>query len=142
MKSNVFIAFGILSLFLAGCSQTQRIALEGPPSYSDCFNQRCKVPFEFDISSILLLESAGAVNATSIYYGGRIYLIGPNFKNLWVGKPEGDVIKFEVLSPISNTPCQKANFDWRNENLAVVCVDAEGYQRILIINTDGKVVKP
>jgi len=91
----------------------------------------------FPPDSILTRENAD--NCKIIFYAGKLFAIGDDFSNLWVGTYRKSQIKFNPVK-LSDTPIKNVFFDWQRENLIIHWSDTNNNHFQITINPEGKIL--
>jgi len=141
--SEVQVMFRILmilaiSILLAGCAGTIKVPIASAASFKDCKDGDCAVEFSFPVDSILILENASAAKA--IMFAGKIFVIGDNFSNLWIGDDEDSQIYFKRMQ-LDGAPINGSAFDWEQGILSISWNGVNGDAFKLFVNQKGKITE-
>ena len=134
---SVIIVFIGIVIF-AGCGRVISIPVNCGTNFSKCPQGKCMFDVSFSADSILAVESGNS--AKTIFFAGRIFLIGENFSHIWIGEVEDNAIEFhprEVKSGNMLNP----TFDWSRENLVIKWHTKDGNEHRIVINGEGKIVE-
>ena len=134
---KILIGMAVCAL-LAGCAGTIKVPISGAASFKECKEGNCAVEFSFPADSILMLENA--TGAKAIMFAGKIFVIGDNFSNLWIGDDEDSQILFKRM-PLNGAPINNSAFDWEQGILAISWTGVTGDVFKLLVNQKGKITE-
>jgi hypothetical protein len=137
MRAKNLLPF--IALLFCGCATVIKAPLESTAAFSPCKDKKCEMNFTFSPDSIQKFEEAA--NAKSIYFGGKVFLFGDGFDNLWVGEIEENQIEF-TKEPLVSIPASNTLFDWEKGMLKISWVVFDGNTYIYYIDNRGKKVEP
>jgi len=126
----------LLCFLLAGCANIVKTPLHGNAAFSQCSDGKCLLDISFPVDSVLAIE--GAEKAKTIYFAGKVYLIGNGFSNLWIGEIEDESIEF-TRKELIDAPAMVTTFDWEKGKLTVNWRSNEDIRHKLFIDNRGKI---
>ena len=128
----------LVAMFLSGCTKAFKTPLRGGASFSECNISDCVLDISFPVDSIIAIE--GGTDARAIYFGGKIFLLGNGFSNLWIGELNESEVSFKKVALIG-IPTKKMSFDWEHGLLLLSWVGPDDIQYRWYVNSKGDFVE-
>lgn len=137
---NRLLITTLLFVFIIGCGRVIKAPLSGDVTFQKCRRGECALEITFVADSIIALENGD--RAKTIFFAGKVFLLGDGFQNLWIGEIEEDgYISFEPYGLVG-APVKKPRFDWERRFLSIEWMGtADGARHKILITNKGKILE-